>query len=64
MAIKLEDIKVQVNYPKEVYWQEEIETVMARWILERQIEIYGEEILNIIYPIWIKMKETKVSDIE
>ena len=64
MAIKLEDIKVQVNYPKEVYWQEEIETVMARWILERQIEIYGEEILNMVYPLWIKSKEIKSSYIE
>ena len=57
MAIKSEDIKVKVNYPKESCWQEEIESVTARWILERQIELYGEEILSIVYPIWIKSKE-------
>ena len=59
MAIKSEDIKVQVNYPKELFLQEEIETIKARWIIERQIELYGEEILNIVYPLWIKSKETK-----
>ena len=64
MGIKQEDIKVQVNYPEDAYWQEEIETIKARWILERQIELYGEEILNIVYPVWVKMKEAKVSDIE
>lgn len=62
MAIKLEDIKVKVNYPKESSCKEEIETIKARWILERQIELYGEELLNIAYPLWIKSKESKVKD--
>ena len=64
MAIKSEDIKVQVNYPKELFLQEEIETIKARWIIERQIELYGEEILNIVYPLWIKSKETKKTDMK
>lgn len=64
MAIKSEDIKVRVNYPKEICWQEEIETIKARWILERQIELYGEEILNMVYPLWIKSKEIKLNKIK
>nr|WP_302416633.1 hypothetical protein [uncultured Romboutsia sp.] len=59
MAIKSEDIKVTINYPEQLYFHEEIESIKARWIFERQMELYGEEILNIVYPLWIKSKESK-----
>ena len=57
MAIKSEDIRVKVKYPQESYWQEEIETTIAKWILDMQIELYGEVVLSEVYPLWIKSKE-------
>lgn len=57
MRISSDDIKIQINYPEEYYWDEEIESIKAKWILERQIEVYGEENLSILYPIWISIKE-------
>ena len=62
MAVKAEDIKVIVNYPEELYLQEEIENLKSKWIFDRQIELYGEENLNIVYPLWIKLNETKLKD--
>ena len=62
MAVKAEDIKVIVNYPEELYLQEEIENLKSKWIFDRQIELYGEENLNIVYPLCIKLNETKLKD--
>lgn len=62
MAVKAEDIKVIVNYPEELYLQEEIENLKSKWIFDRQIELYGEENLKIVYPLWIKLNETKLKD--
>ena len=62
MAVKAEDIKVIVNYPEELYLQEEIENLKSKWIFDRQTELYGEENLNIVYPLWIKLNETKLKD--
>lgn len=57
MRIRSEDIKVIENYPEEYDLKEEIENIKAKWILEQQIEMYGEDNISIIYPIWIKIKE-------
>ena len=57
MRISSEDIKVIVNYPEEYDLNEEIENIKAKWILDQQIETYGEDNISRIYPIWIKIKE-------
>ncbi|MEG2787541.1 MAG: hypothetical protein RR942_06935 [Romboutsia sp.] len=57
MSINSCDIKVEVNYPNQDYWSKEIESIKAKWILEQQIELYGEINLSISYPIWIRIKE-------
>ena len=47
MRISSNDIKVEVNYPEQYEWDEEIKSTISKWILERQIEKYGEESLKI-----------------
>ncbi|MGL4913449.1 MAG: hypothetical protein ACRC3Y_13580 [Romboutsia sp.] len=64
MATKAEDIKVKVNYPEESSLQEEIGSIMAKWILNQQIELYGEENLKQVYPLWIKSKEATLNNIK
>ncbi|CEQ21537.1 Uncharacterised protein [[Clostridium] sordellii] len=54
---KSREIKVEVVYPEDPYWVEEIERRKAKWILDRQREKYGDEALSIAYPIWIRTKE-------
>ncbi|CEO32991.1 hypothetical protein [Paraclostridium sordellii] len=54
---KSREIKVEVVYPEDPYWIEEIERRKAKWILDRQREKYGDEVLSIAYPIWIRTKE-------
>ncbi|CZR97304.1 hypothetical protein CDFC105_70314 [Clostridioides difficile] len=63
MGIRTEDIKVRVNYPQQCYWEEEIETIKSKWILDQQLEMYGEENLLEVYPIWIRIKEIESDDI-
>ncbi|MBO3444951.1 hypothetical protein [Clostridium sp. CCUG 7971] len=57
MRISSEDIKVKVNYPEDSYWNDEIESIKAKWILDQQLELYGEENLVLAYQIWISIKE-------
>lgn len=51
------DIKVEINYPDDPYWLEEIERRKAQWIFDRQVEKYGKDALDVAYPIWIRTKE-------
>ena len=57
MAIKPEDIKITINYSNDIYLDELVDGIIAEWILDRQIELYGEEALRVAYPLWIKYKE-------
>ena len=61
MSNNLNDIKVKVNYPQDEYWINEIETSIARWILNQQIQNIGEEDLKVVYPIWIRAKEIEIN---
>lgn len=54
---KEDNIKVIVEYPDDPEMVEEIERRKAKWILDRQIEKYGEEAISVAYPIWIRTKE-------
>lgn len=63
MRISSDDIKVQINYPEEYRCNEEIESIKAKWILNQQLELYGEENLLQVYPIWIRIKEIESDDI-
>lgn len=51
------EIKVEVVYPEDPYWLEEIERRKAQWIFDRQREKYGDEALSVGYPVWIRTKE-------
>lgn len=61
MSISSDDIKVKRNYPGEPCLIEEIESLKAKWILDQQVEKYGEKIIDEVYQIWIRIKniETK-----
>ena len=56
MRISSSDIKVNVNYPEQYEWDEEIKSTIAKWILNQQIEKYGEENVREAYNIWINDK--------
>lgn len=55
------EIKVEIVYPEDPYWIEEIERRKAKWIFDRQREKYGDENLSIAYPIWIRTKELEAT---
>lgn len=55
------EIKVEIVYPEDPYWIEEIERRKAKWIFDRQREKYGDENLRIAYPIWIRTKELEAT---
>lgn len=57
MRISSSDIKVKINYPEQYERDEEIQSIISRWILEQQINRYGEENLKVAYDIWLTMKE-------
>lgn len=62
MRISSSDIKIKINYPEQCKWDEEIQSTIAKWILNQQIDRYGEEILKLAYPIWIEHKDMELKD--
>ena len=54
MAVKKDDIKVIINYPKDVYAKDKMDNIIAKWIFDLQTELYGKEHLDIAYPLLIK----------
>lgn len=62
MRITSSDIKVNVNYPSESNKDSEIKEIIAKWIFNQQINKYGEENLEKVYPIWIEYNNKKLKD--
>lgn len=61
MRISSSDIKVKINYPERCEWDEKIQSTIAKWILDQQINKYGEENLNMAYNIWIDINKNETS---
>lgn len=57
MRISSSDIKVEINYPEQYEKDEDIKSTISKWILEQQIDKYGEENLKMAYDIWLTMNE-------
>lgn len=64
MSISSSDITVKINYPEQCEWDEKIQSTIAKWILDRQIENYGYENLELGYDIWIYIKEIEMKGLE
>lgn len=62
MRISSNDIKVEVNYPEQYEWDEEIKSTISKWILNQQIDKYGEENLKMAYDIWLSMMEDEIKN--
>ena len=54
MSISSSDITVKINYPEQCEWDEKIQSTIAKWILDRQIDNYGYENIVIAYNIWVE----------
>ena len=57
MRISSSDITVNINYPEQYEWDEKIQSTIAKWILDRQIENYGHENVRVSYKTWISCEE-------
>ena len=57
MRISSSDITVNKNYPEQYEWDEKIQSTIAKWILDRQIENYGHENVRVSYKTWISCEE-------
>lgn len=55
MAKKEWNIKVIENFPDGD--RSYVDAMIAKWIVNQQRERYGDEVLEIAYPIWIRAKE-------
>lgn len=62
MSISSSDITVKINYPEQCEWDEKIQSTIAKWILDRQIENYGYENIGIAYNVWIESKDIELKE--
>ena len=65
MRISSSDIKVKVNYPEQYECDEDIKRTISKWILDQQVEKYGEKNLKIeeMKTKWKELKSKAVRNI-